>query len=317
MIERHHIDVALALSRIERRLREGSSPAVAAQVVTWMNSLSPTGHAADYFTQRSLFPMLLLPVWMAGAGAREPSDWEFQSDLAYSTINGYYFIRMLDNVMDDHASVETHLLPMSAFFHAEFQRVYQRYFEHPHPFWGWFDSLWLVSANAVCREAFTSNMDLNGFREIAANKMCAAKIPLVAVHYRSGETTDLAIWLQFANRLAHWWQFFDDLMDWCKDYSRGTCTYFLCEGNRQKRPEESLHRWVAREGFEWGIETLLQWMRDIRELSIGLRSSAADTFLDDRAQLFRAIVDRTLPGVKTLAQLATVMECEPQMPVQQ
>jgi hypothetical protein len=316
MIESPNLEVGLALSRIERKLQTASSPAVARQLVDWMTSLSPTGRAADYFTQRSLFPMLLLPVWMAGT-AGNPSDSQFQSDLAYSTINGYYFIRMVDNIMDDHASVEGNLLPMSAFFHGEFQSVYQHYFDSSHPFWGWFDSLWLASANAACREAVSPDMDLDGFREIAAKKMCAVKIPLVALHYHSGKATDLAAWLQFTDRLAEWWQFFDDLMDWHKDYSRGACIYFLCEGNRQKHPHESMHQWVAREGFQWGVDTLVQWMHDLQDLSIHLRSSAVDAFLNDRTQMFRSIVNGILPGLKVLAQLATAMDCEPSVPIEQ
>jgi hypothetical protein len=316
MIEHLDSEITRAVSRIDRKLRQGFSPVVTGQLSDWMSSLSSTGRAADYFTQRSLFPMLLLPAWMAN-DTTTSSDFEFQNDLVYSTINGYYFIRMIDNVMDEHGSVERHLLPMSAFFHTEFEGVYQRYFEHRHPFWGWFDSLWLAGANAVCREAVAPNMDLESFRDIAAKKMCATKIPLVAVHYRSDQTIELDIWLQFADRLAEWWQFLDDLIDWCKDYSHGACTYFLCEGNRRRRAQESMHQWVVREGFEWGVDILSRWMRDLRGLSVPLRSSAVDAFLDDRARLFRGIVERTLPGFKALAQLATLMDREPQLPIQQ
>jgi hypothetical protein len=123
-------------------------------------------------------------------------------------------------------------------------------------------------------------------------------------------------WLRFTDRLAQCWQFFDDLMDWCKDDSRGACTYFLSEGNRQRGPQESMHHWVVREGFEWGVATVRQWMCDLRELSIPLCSSTVDAFLDDRTELFRGIADRTLPGLNALAQLATRMDSE-QAPVQQ
>jgi len=310
MVESSSSELALTISRIERKLQTALPPAVGRQLVDWMVSLSPTGRAADYFTQRSLFPMLRLPVWMAGA-AGSASDSGFQGDLAYSTINGYYFIRMIDNVMDGDASVEQNLLPLSVFFHSEFQSVYQRYFDFSHPFWDRFHSLWLASASAVCREAASPDMDLDGFREIAANKMCAAKIPLVAVHYQCGEATELARWLQFADRLAAWWQFFDDLMDWHKDYSRGACVYFLCEGNRKKLSHESMHQWVVREGFQWGVDTLEQWMSDLRESSIGLRSSAVEAFLIDRTHMFRAIVGGILPGLEALAELAAAMDPEP------
>ena len=296
-----------ALLKIEQRLQKKTPPGVARQLIDWMASLSPTGVAADYFTQRTMFPMLLLPEWMAAAAA-VPLDQQFQADLAYSTVNGYYFIRMLDNVMDDHATVEAQLLPMSAFFHCEFHSVYQRYFDSSHPFWEWFESLWLTSAGVVCREVALPDLDLDGFREIAANKLCAAKIPLVALHYFCGERLALASWLQFADRLAEWWQFLDDLMDWHKDQARGACTYFLCEGRRRKHPRESLHQWVAREGFQWGIDTLNCWMRVLKTLSAQLGSMGATRFLDDRIRMLDELADEILPGLGALARLAVAMD---------
>ena len=295
-----------ALSKIEQRLQAKTPPAVAQKLIDWMALLSPTGIAPDYFTQRTMFPMLLLPEWMAAAAA-VPPDCQFQTDLAYSTVNGYYFIRMLDNVMDDHATVEGLLLPMSAFFHCEFQGVYQRYFDSTHPFWKSFESLWLTSASAVCREATSPDLDLDGFCEIAAKKLCAAKIPLAALHYYYGENSELESWLHLADRLAEWWQFLDDLMDWNKDEARGACTYFLCEGRRRKHAHECLHEWVAREGFQWGIDTLNRWMRDLKTLSVHVRSNGVAGFLDDRIHMLDELAHTILPGMKELAQLAVAM----------
>jgi hypothetical protein len=201
---------------------------------------------------------------------------------------------------------------MSGFFHAEFHGVYRRHFEAAHPFWESFDSLWFAAANAVCREAAAADMDLGGFREIAARKLCPANIPLVAMHHHCAMRTDIGAWLQFTGRLAEWWQLFDDLMDWHEDCLHGVCSYFLCEGSRRKRQRESLHQWVAREGFQWGVATLEDWWRDLRAASLRLGSRDVEAFLDDRAAMFREIVAQLRPGFDALTRLADVLDFETQ-----
>src|SRR4029077_10684294 len=87
-------------ARIQRELSR-SAPTLATQVSPWISSLSPTGDAPDYFMLPRMFPMLLLPWWM-GENGRRKIDRGFQSDVVYSTLNGYYYIRLLDNLMDGH-----------------------------------------------------------------------------------------------------------------------------------------------------------------------------------------------------------------------
>jgi hypothetical protein len=232
---------------------------------------------------------------------------QFQHDLVYSSVNGYYFIRMLDNVMDGHGTAEKELLAMSAFFHLEFQSTYQRYFEARHPFWTSFQKYWLQAADAVSRETQVRQMDFRGFQEIAVNKLAAGKIPLTAVHYELKQRTNLGGWLAFFDRLAEWWQFADDLMDWHRDYSRGACTYLLCEATRRKQAAESVHDWIVREGFQWGIDTLTQWMRDLESGVVELKSEAAFDLIHDRAGMLDEIAGSMLPGMQALQQLAQAM----------
>jgi hypothetical protein len=310
MSSQSHIRAAAALSSLETKIRAVCDPQVAQSLLDWMNSLPRTGVAADFFTQRSMFPMLQLPEWMAET-AGVGGDENFQAGLAYSTINGYYFIRLVDNVMDGHGVRDLGLLPMAAFFHAEFQGVYQRWFDWSHPFWSSFQSLWFASAGAVCRESLLDEMNLDEFRATAAHKLCAAKIPLIAVHEKCGKSTELPAWLDFAQRLAEWWQFLDDLADWHSDQARCRCTYFLSEAQIRRRSGESIHCWVAREGFQWGIDTLAEWMRRLRACSENLHSIAVTAFLDDSMDLVTVMSREILPGLEALRRLANAMEPEP------
>ena len=194
-----------------------------------MKSLSPTGDAPDYFMQPRMFPMLLLPWWMAKSGGRE-LDRGFQSDLVYTTLNGYYYIRLLDNLMDGHGSVELALLPAAAFFHSEFLLTYQKYFDANHPFWPVFRSAWFSSSEAIASEAGVVCFDEDAFGQVSVQKLCAARIPLSATSYFYHDTESIKPWLEFTAALANWSQMLDDLFDWHRDLRDKKDSYVLFRG---------------------------------------------------------------------------------------
>ena len=74
-----------------------------------MRQLAGSDASADYFCKPHAFPMLQLPWWLERT-LRPAPDLALQRDLARSTMCGYYYIRMIDNVMDGHATVEPGLL---------------------------------------------------------------------------------------------------------------------------------------------------------------------------------------------------------------
>ena len=108
------------------------------------------------------------------------ADDAFYDDLTYSTIAGYCYIRLLDDVMDDDPAAVPALLPAAGFFHAEFQRAYTAYFEPRHPFWEWFDTFWFGAAQAAIADAVLRTITLEQFRRISAAKVSPAKIPVIA-----------------------------------------------------------------------------------------------------------------------------------------
>jgi hypothetical protein len=290
-----------ALQRTLDTMRQGG-PHMAQQAEHWMQTLAGSDHAADYFKHPLAFPMLLLPWWMEQTIRPEP-DISFQSDLIYSSINGYYFIRMIDNVMDDHDTIEKKLLPMLGFFHMQFHSTYQTYFEANHPFWGQFQAISIQSAESALRDAEMTDIDLDAFKAIAGKKVAGGKIPLAAVAYRYAHSELYDRWQLFFDNLGCWHQMYNDLFGWLKDLQNQTPTYFLCEGRRRKCPEHSIAAWVIHEGFAWGMDLLETWLDELKCLAENLHSDELVVYLQYRQQLMEEQTPRLTRTFKTLDRL--------------
>ena len=293
-----------AATRIQVRLNE-HSPWLAREVRQWMSSLSRSPRIANYFVNTTMFPMLHLPGWLAHSKLVRLDD-HFQSDLTYSTMNGYLYIRLIDNLMDQHSGDELRLLPITAVFHSEFLKSYHRYFPFSHVFWTAFDAYWITSTEVVIKEATLQSLDYEQFRTIAANKLSAAKIPLVAACSFYALEDLLQPWLRFFDHLACCWQFADDLYDWKKDFQRGTRTYFLSEAVRRKRAGESVQGWVVREGFAWGSALLQSWLPSLWQMVDELGSSEMNHYLRRRAMLLHMQTRTILATFESLQNLSGI-----------
>jgi hypothetical protein len=256
-------------------------PYMAQQAELWIRKLAGAERPADYFEHPLAFPMFLLPWWMEQTLTTKPAL-DFQADLIYSTVNGYYFIRMIDNVMDGHSTIEQKLLPMLGFFHMQFHAVYQRYFAYDHPFWPLFKAIAVQSAECALRDAGMREIDLAAFRTIAGRKVAGGKIPLAAVSFRYDQPQVYDNWLVFYDKLGCWHQMYNDLFGWLRDLRNQTPSYFLSEGHRRKGPEQSITAWVIREGFAWGVETLGAWLVEMQELAQPLQSRELIAYLQFR-----------------------------------
>lgn len=281
---------------------ERAAPFMAGQVAAWAQRLAGGPQPADYFTHPIAFPMLLLPWWLEQT-LRDPPDRDLQADLAASTISGYYFIRLLDNVMDEGAEVERKLLPAAGFFHTQFQSPYQRYFAAAHPFWELFRRVWFHAADSTIRDAALTNIDRDTFITVAAQKVSAARIPLAAVCYRYERPELIAEWSRLVDLLGAWHQMFNDLLGWHKDLAHGAHTYLLSEAERQRAPGETVAAWVLREGFAWAMAALEGWMAELRALAAGLGSPALERYLDGRAGQLRARYEESRAGLRSAARL--------------
>lgn len=166
-----------------------------------MSQLSPTREPADYFLQPNSFPLLPLIGWAAMSFAVD-TDQQFVADVVYSTASMYYYIRLLDNVMDGHATIEAEILPAMAFFHTEFQSPYQSYFASEHPFWQVFRSAWLAGNEAVARELELNSFGPEEFETVSVAKLAAARIPIAAVAYRANAADRRRAWDVFTIALS-------------------------------------------------------------------------------------------------------------------
>jgi hypothetical protein len=293
--------IAEAVSRLMADLSQ-TAPFMAAQVTPWLQQLAGDGQPEDYFKHPLAFPSLLLPWWLERTIHPKP-DLALQADLLYSTINGYYYIRLIDNLMDGHATVELELLPALGFFHTRFQTVYQTYFAGDHPFWDQFSTIWLHSAEVAMQDAGLTEIDEAEFTQIAAQKVCAAKIPLVALCYRYERLDLVEPWFRLVDLLGCWHQFLNDLLGWYRDDTRQSCTYFLAEAARRRADAEPLVSWVAREGFDWATGRLAIWMSALKKLAVELDSSDLAHYLDSREQMLQSQQAEVAAGLSNLMKL--------------
>lgn len=297
--------VAAAVSRLQHQMAR-AAPEMAGQVSAWMARLAGNAAPETYFTHPLAFPALLLPWWLEKSLSGQP-DASFQADLVYATVNGYYAIRLVDNLMDGHATTEMDFLPALSFFYTAFQAAYRPYFEHNHPFWEFFTTVWLESAEATVKDAALTRIDAATFEAVPAKKTGAAKIPLAAVCYRHNQPKRLEPWLKFVDLFGCWHQMYNDLFDWHRDDARGTVTYFLCEAERRRKPHEPVAGWVAREGFSWAIGRMQGWMSALQTLARELNSPELEAYLHTRQAMLNTRQTEALAGLEQLAKIITAV----------
>lgn len=302
-----HNTIAHAVRRLQDAL-QSATPGLAQPVIDWMRALAGGHDPEHYFTHPLAFPTLLLPWWADQAHAGGGPDADLQREIAYSSINGYYFIRMIDNVMDGDASVERQLLPALAFFHTEFQSVYQRLFEPAHPFWATFREAWLGSADAAVHDARLQHIPLDLFERASARKVRAALIPVAAVCHRRGSGDRIAAWSELVFRLGKWHQMQNDLFDWFKDSTHGNKTYFLSQAELLRGPGQTTADWVAQGGFAQACDTLRQWMHDARMAATALDSEPLLADLEARSANFERRARDAQAGLAALSRLAEALK---------
>ena len=281
------------------------APRLAELVREWMVELARGQEPVEYFDARGRFPIFELPWWLSRQIGVD-RDETLQRSLAYSTVNGYYYVRLVDNLMDGNSTVERDLLPAASFFHTEFQSSYQHLFPSNHRFWEFFRHTWFFSSECATRDAALESIDRTSFEEVCARKICAAKIPLAAVCYHSGRDQLLEPWGEFCDRLGCYVQMMDDLVDWQQDADLGNRTYFLSEGARRRRNNEGIRGWYVREGFAWAVASLDEWMVELRNMATDLGSDV-QRYLDMRDALLREHQTKLEAGLRALNRLGSLL----------
>ena len=298
--------IAQAFDRLRNQLKE-AGPYLHQRISDWMLEYFKTDHPEEAFKSPQSFPVLLLP-WFAEKKLTIQPDAGFQSDLVYSTVNGYCYIRFIDNLMDGHRQQDLKLLPALNFFHTQFQSPYLRYFGCDHPFWERFTSTWLHSAEVTLRDAELKEIDFDTFVKVCAQKTTAAKIPLMAVCYRYESPAQIQDWERWIDLFGCWHQMWNDIFDWVKDTRQTTLTYFLSEAERRRKTYEPVVDWVIREGFDWGMGLLDSWMLQLKDLAHQVGSPELELYLVERSKVLENQKARTFEKLEELEKLLTTLK---------
>lgn len=280
-------------------------PLVSEYVQDWMISLSGTHEPADYFLHPAAFPLMLLPWWVERqlTGSYDP---DFQTDLVFSNANLYYYIRLVDNIMDGHASVEPELLPTAGFFSYHFFRIYHDLFEVPHPFWEYIQTVWADFCDVTIADGLQTDIDEKTFHTLIGRKVGAAKISVAAVCHRYNRPDIISEWDEWIDLFGRWHLFQEDLFDWKQDMDLGSATFFRSTAQRMKQPDETEINWIAREGMVWGFDQLDSWMQEIKKTS--LVTQDVRSYLEFREQLLQEKRVKIEPALATIRKLSKSYE---------
>jgi hypothetical protein len=285
------------------------SPVLASQTLQWLALRCDLQRPDSYFTHPQGVPALALPWWLEES-IRGEVDLDFQTDLMYSTISGYYFIRMLDDVMDGHA-VERSALPALHAFHLQFVNAYHKYFPPEHSFWQEFERILKNTAESVSVETTLDDLRESEFVTVSARKPAAVAIPIAAGCFRYGRPDLLPAWENFFAVFARWHQMRDDLLDWTSDSEARSRTWLLCEAERRRHEDESVAMWMGREGFRWVQQVMNQSMDEALLLAGELNSLALLTYLQMRKESFDSQIDSLLRMAALSRALLALDPCNP------
>jgi hypothetical protein len=300
---------ALIAQSVERLLAEmcRTAPFMAEQTERWICDLAGSTQPAQYFQHPLAYPIFLLPYWLEKT-IQPAVDETFQNDLIYSSMNIYYFIRLMDNIMDNRSETEIHLLPAQGFFHTQWQTTYQRYFAYEHPFWEYFQRVWFQASEITLTDGLLKDIDFDSFVNVSGRKVYAARIPCAAVCHRYNKLDTLEMWNPLYERLERWHQMYNDVFGWLGDFQNQTPTYFLSEAQRRKRPDEAIPAWVAREGFAWARDLLRTWLAELQAIAAPLNSPELVNYLRFRETLFINQSDEIQSRLVQLAKLLGALE---------
>jgi hypothetical protein len=256
-------------------------------------------HPPEIWTHPRGFPFFLIPWWAEGE-INGAVDTAFQTDLIYASIVAYCQIRMIDNVMDGHASQEHQLIGATGIFHLLFQAVYQQYFPADHPFWAFFQQCYLEAADVTMQDGLYTDKTEAQFVEVISRKTAFANIPLAAVCYRYNRPDKIAAWSDFIVRFSRWHLMEEDVFDYLVDISTQTPTFFLCEAARRKQPDERVEAWAIREGLRWAFGLMAAWMIEIKASKL---SAEALAYVEAREALQVKQYQKFSSALDTLAKL--------------
>lgn len=277
------------------------SPVLAEQMANWLSLRCDVSHPEDYFIRPQSLPILALPWWLENT-IRGEVDIEFQIDLMYSSISGYLFARILDDVMDGH-ELDRAALPALYPLNMQFLTTYFKYFEYSDPFWRELEKRLMITAEAAAVETRLNDIHEVEFKNISARKTAAGVIPMAAVCYRYRRPDLFPAWNELFTALARWHQMRDDLLDWSLDYTSTSNTWLLSEAKRRRAVGESVPEWMGREGFKRTRSIMEAWINGAIAIANGLGSPELQRYLALRKASFASYIDTLIDTAAAFGKL--------------
>lgn len=254
------LDIVVA-DAVDRLFTEAIAlmPQVGPDLVAWCRALAGGRSPSEYFLHPKAFPTVHLGNWAIEAiGGAAPA---LRDDIVRSTVAGYFFIRMIDDVTDDGSPSATRLLPTAGFLHHAFEHPYHLWFPHDHPFWRVFAECWSRSAEASSADLSSDAIDEARFLEVSSAKVIGALIPVSAVFHARCATGAPAQWTALVALLARYHQLSNDLAGWQGDLAAGRNTWLLSRG-RASGAETILDWWID-EGLTWAQAQRSAWLHEL------------------------------------------------------
>lgn len=292
-----------------RRSQHGlgaEAPTLAGLALQWQRRLAGGSEPEAYFLHPEAFPMVLLPWWLESTIRGRPER-GFQRDVVYSSISGYYFVRMIDDLMDGERPPTPAVLPILAFFHAEFEQTYYRYFPHGHPFWAVCRSATLASSEMASRDAGLTEIDRERFLEVSARKIAGVRVPIAAVCHHRERTDLIEPWFRLVDVFGRWHQMLNDIRGWSRDLEGSRSTFFLSQASAGVGKDGSIAEWVIGEGLAWGAAQLDDWMSELVEVAQDLGSPPLMSYLEERNRSLALEWEALQPSLAALRRLASAL----------
>lgn len=280
-------------------------PRSGADLLAWMDSLAPGKDPAKYFLNPLAFPTLLFPLWLDEVLNGHADD-ALQADLAASSIAGYYFIRMIDDVADRSPRAAPHLLPALALLHARFEAPYRKRFPAESPFWEDYERAWCEGADAAVADASSRAITLTEFCNVSAAKVAAGRVPMLAVARRAGRAALPPEWNRLFSLMSRWHQMHNDVFDWAADLEAGNETYFLSEARRRSGSRSAIAAWVAWDGLDFAAACMNEWMTEMRVIAFSAGAADVERYLDARQSMLVSTIASLKPGLAALGELAAL-----------
>ncbi len=288
-----------ALERLGARLSQ--TRALQALVTPWLQSNRDRIHHPGFV------PIFALPRWVQEALSGQVVE-QWDDELTYSTLCGYLFIRLVDDIVDEQNDAAPRAALALGILDYEFQRPYRELFGVGHEFWRRFERDWAWSLDMTAEDLAARITDREHFERVAAGKLGATRIPVAAACQLAGRDDAVGQWLELCDAISRLYQFADDLTDWQSDFAAGRNSWLLSEAEARRDAGETLSAWMLQSGYDWAFQRLDEWAEEATAAAETVGSVAAQVHVSAFKQGLIRKLEELRPTLSRLAALAAALD---------